>query len=90
MVYFDSDNPANPKHVNHVALAVDTGTSQSIQDVLKTKIRSESAKESILSEINKIYNKIELNIDDQNMKRVVMEARQKEILDKIDEEIKNV
>ena len=63
---------------------------QSIQDVLKTKIKSESAKESILSEINKIYNKIELNIDDQNMKRVVMEARQKEILDKIDEEIKNV
>ena len=57
---------------------------------IKTKIRSESAKESILSEINKIYNKIELNIDEQNMKRVVMEARQKEILDKIDEEIKNV
>ena len=27
MVYFDSHNPTNPKHVNHVALAVDTGTS---------------------------------------------------------------
>ena len=27
MVYFDSHNPTNPKQVNHVALAVDTGTS---------------------------------------------------------------
>ena len=26
MVYFDSHNPTNPKHVNHVALAVNTGT----------------------------------------------------------------
>ena len=63
---------------------------KSIEYVLKNKIKSESAKETILTEINKIYNKIELNIDEQNMKRVVMEARQKEILDKIDEEIKHV
>ena len=25
MVYFDSDNPTDPKQVNHVALAVNTG-----------------------------------------------------------------
>ena len=38
---------------------------QSIQDVLKTKIKSESAKEQILTEINKIQTKIESNTEEQ-------------------------
>jgi hypothetical protein len=63
---------------------------QSIQDVLKTKIKSESAKEQILTEINKIQTKIESNTEEQERKRIVIETRQKEILDKIDGEINNV
>ncbi len=38
MVYFDSENPTNPKHVNHVALAVDTGTSRSILETTAKNI----------------------------------------------------
>ena len=63
---------------------------ESIENVLKTKIKSESAKEQILTEINKIQTKIELNTEEQNKKRMILENRQKEILDKIDEEIKDV
>lgn len=62
----------------------------SITDVLKSKVRSESAKESILTEINKIQQKIELNTVEQEKKRLILEARQKEILNKIDEEINHV
>ena len=63
---------------------------KSIQDVLKTKIKSESAKEQILTEINKIQTKIDSNTEEQDKKRIVIETRQKEILDKIDGEINNV
>ena len=38
MVYFDSHNPTNPKHVNHVALAVDTGTSCGILETTAKNI----------------------------------------------------
>lgn len=38
MVYFDSHNPTNPKHVNHVALAVDTGTSRGILETTAKNI----------------------------------------------------
>ena len=38
MVYFDSENPTNPKHVNHVALAVDTGTSRGILETTSKNI----------------------------------------------------
>ena len=62
----------------------------SITDVLKSKVRSESAKESILTEINKIQQKIELNTVEQEKKRLILENRQKEILNKIDEEINHV
>ena len=63
---------------------------KSIQDVLKTKIKSESAKEQILTEINKIQTKIDSNTEEQDKKRTIIENRQKEILDKIDGEINNV
>src|SRR3990167_880378 len=61
-----------------------------IEFVLKNKIKSESAKEQILTEINKIQNKIELNTEEQEKKRLILENRQKEILDKIDNEVENV
>ena len=38
MVYFDSDNPTDPKQVNHVALAVDTGTSCGILETTAKNI----------------------------------------------------
>ena len=63
---------------------------ESIESVLKTKIKSESAKEQILTEINKIQTKIELNTEEQEKKRLILENRQKEILNKIDEELNNV
>lgn len=62
----------------------------SITGVLKSKIKSESAKESILTEINKIQQKIELNGIEQDKKRMIIETRQREILEKIDEEINHV
>ena len=63
---------------------------ESIETVLKTKIKSESAKEQILTEINKIQTKIELNTEEQTKKRLILENRQKDILEKIDREIKDV
>lgn len=63
---------------------------ESIESVLKSKIKSESAKEQILTEINKIQTKIELNTEEQSKKRLILENRQKEILDKIDGEIDHV
>ena len=61
-----------------------------IELVLKTKIKSESAKEQILTEINKIQTKMETNTVEQEKKRKVLENRQKEILDKIDKEVEDV
>jgi hypothetical protein len=61
-----------------------------IELVLKTKIKSESAKEQILTELNKIQTKLDVNSMDNEKKRILLEARQKEILDKIDKEVENV
>ena len=38
MVYFDSDNPTNPKHVDHVAIAIDTDTSCNILETTAKNI----------------------------------------------------
>ena len=46
-----------------------------------------NAQEQILTEINKIQTKIDSNTEEQDKKRIVIETRQKEILDKIDGEI---
>ena len=37
MVYFDSDNPTNAKHVDHVAIAIDTDTSW---NMLETTVKN--------------------------------------------------
>ena len=38
MVYFDSHNPTNPKHVNHVALVVDIDTFRGILETTAKNI----------------------------------------------------
>ena len=38
MVYFDSENPTDPKHVNHVALAINTGEKSGILETTAKNI----------------------------------------------------